>query len=429
MGEPRTTGQWGSLSADELPDPPHLTAGQPFAPQSSGDYGPFGVFPGAPSVAWVRHGEGLVGWGVAAKETFSGEERFSRAQRWLQEMIAERGWQQESPIAFASFTFDDESPGSVVVIPQLLLALRGGRAWLTTMEEGARADQLLAGADATTTAQRVTWDEDVAESAQWARSVAEAVKRIETAEIDKVVLAREVEAHFGRPVDTKPVLAALAQRYPECWTFHVEGLLGATPELLVRRFEDEVSSRVLAGTVRSAQTVTDNERSARALRGSVKDLSEHEYAVRSVAHALAAHCTDLEVADRPSVLSLANVQHLATDIRGRVVDGASALALAATLHPTAAVCGTPTERAMAVIADLETINRGRYSGPVGWFDASGNGEFGIALRCAQLADDARSARLFAGCGLVVDSDPAAELAESNAKLDAMRTVLSAQSGA
>jgi len=217
------------------------------------------------------------------------------------------------------------------------------------------------------------------------------------------------------------LLGRLAAAYPECWTFQVDDMVGATPELLVRRTSDVVLSRVLAGTVKRRGNEGEDASLAKALLGSDKDLEEHEYAVRSVARALAHHCTDLRVPAQPTVLRLSNVQHLATDISGRLADGASALALAASLHPTAAVCGSPTERAFAVIRELEGMDRGRYAGPVGWFDSRGDGEFGIALRCAEVRPG--SLRLFAGCGIVTGSDPEAELAESRAKFVPIRAAL------
>jgi menaquinone-specific isochorismate synthase len=392
----------------------------------------FGALPEEPSVAWVRNGQGLVGWGVAAKKHFVGEERFSRAQRWFTDWT--ESLPQESrdplgtpPVAFASFTFDDQTPGSVVVIPETLVTWRGGSASVASFGPpggNARVGWLGQAEPNAQPSLRMEWRDDATSAQEWTDSVRRAVKRIAAGELDKVVLARAVEAVFGEQLDLRPILGALAERHPQCWTFHVDGLIGATPELLIRRSGDHVFSRVLAGTVPVGGSDTASEVSAEALRDSAKDLAEHEYAVRSVAHALAVHCTDLQMADSPNVLALANVQHLVTDIQARLADGGSALALAASLHPTAAVCGTPTERASSVIADLETINRGRYSGPVGWFNAAGDGEFGIALRCAELADNRRSARIFAGCGLVADSRASDELAESVAKLEAMRVALS-----
>lgn len=392
----------------------------------------------APSVAWVRDGAGMVGFGIAARVQFRGAERFSRAQRWVTDWLAQAQIHDSSgvpgagPVAFASFTYDDEADGSVVVIPRTLVATRGGDSWRTDVWSGddppfvATPTGLgdLVNDSATFASPRARWEDDTASAARWTAAVTEAVKRIAAGELDKVVLAREIRAHFDDPVELATVLNRLGERYPACWTFHIEGLVGATPELLVRRSRDHVMSRVLAGTVAASTSTSTDARAAAELQASSKNLDEHEYAVRSVAHALAIHCTDLSVPDEPSVLRLANVQHLATDVTGNLADDASALALAASLHPTAAICGTPTERAMSVIRELEDMDRGRYSGPVGWFDANGDGEFAIALRCAQFDADLRRARLFAGCGLVADSDAAAELAESQVKLAAMRAALS-----
>jgi menaquinone-specific isochorismate synthase len=269
----------------------------------------------------------------------------------------------------------------------------------------------------------VTWSEGSRTTIEWQGSVAEAIDRIRFGELDKVVLARDVRATVEGPLDPRHLLLRLAEAYPSCWTFSVGGLIGATPELLVRRTGDLVTSRVLAGTVRRRGDDRTDAGLARALLASGKDTEEHEYAVRSVAKALAAHCTDLEVPERPHVLELANVQHLATDVTGRLADSATVLALAASLHPTAAVCGTPTERAFDLIREIEGMDRGRYAGPVGWFDRHGDGEFGIALRCAEVDPDQGEVRSFAGCGIVAGSDPADELAESVAKLVPIRDAL------
>jgi menaquinone-specific isochorismate synthase len=182
-----------------------------------------------------------------------------------------------------------------------------------------------------------------------------------------------------------------------------------------------VTSRVLAGTVSTHGDARQDARAATQLLDSGKDLEEHAFAVRSVARALGAHCTDLDVPDEPRVLKLANVQHLATDVTGLLADGASVLSLAASLHPTAAVCGTPTERAFTVIRELEGMDRERYAGPVGWFDAHGDGEFGIALRSAMI--EGSHLRAFAGCGIVAGSVPAMEFAESSAKLIPIKSAL------
>ncbi|HSP60968.1 MAG TPA: chorismate-binding protein, partial [Ornithinimicrobium sp.] len=212
---------------------------------------------------------------------------------------------------------------------------------------------------------------------------------------------------------------------------------GATPEMLVRLQGGRARSRVLAGTIRRGRApdaavapapattpATDHPTDPRLrLVSSEKDLDEHAYAVRSVADALAPHCTDLQVPEAPYVLELPDVYHLASDLTGRMVSGATSLRLAAALHPSAAVCGTPTPAAAALIEELEGMDRGRYAGPVGWVDGSGDGDWGIALRCGELAPDRRSLRLFAGGGIVAASDPRSELAETEVKLTAMRHAL------
>jgi menaquinone-specific isochorismate synthase len=239
-----------------------------------------------------------------------------------------------------------------------------------------------------------------------------------------VVLACYLIATADAPLYVRALLRRLAARYPSCWTFAVDGLVGSTPELLVRRTGDHVVSRVLAGTTpRSTDAVVDA-RHAAELLASDKDRIEHELAVRSVADALGPFCSDMVVPRAPEVVRLANVQHLQTDVTGRLANGESALDLAAALHPTAAVCGTPTGLARSVIRELEDMDRGRYAGPVGWIDSRGDGAFGIALRCAQINPvDERTLRMFAGCGIVAGSTPSNELAEAQTKFLTIRQAL------
>lgn len=389
--------------------------------------------PAAGGTAWVNGGDGLIGWGVAASVDVNGDERFSRTQRWWVEWCRQADIDDPlqlpgtGPVAFGSFTFDpDPASGrmSRIVIPRAVLGRRDGHTWLTIVgdpDDTLPADALLPSVFHPPAPTRVDWSRGSRTAEEWKSSVADVIDRIGRGELDKVVLARDVVAEVSDDFDVRYLLLRLAAAYPECWTFQVDDMVGATPELLVRRTNDVVLSRVLAGTVKRRGDESEDATLAKALLGSDKDLEEHEYAVRSVARALAHHCTDLRVPTQPRVLRLSNVQHLATDITGRLADGASALALAASLHPTAAVCGSPTERAFAVIREVEGMDRGRYAGPVGWFDSRGDGEFGIALRCAEVRPG--SLRLFAGCGIVTGSDPEAELAESRAKFVPIRAAL------
>jgi len=404
-----------------------------------------GRLPGSAPLAWIHRGEGLTGWGEAARVTLpAGTDRFTAAEKWLRALLdgADVDDQVGAPgcglVAFGSFTFDPASDGSVLIVPQAVLGRRDGRAWLTTISPGPgspapdgwppAAGTARAGPrPAQATSGEVRWHDGSLSAPQWERAVAAAVARIRAGGLRKVVLARDLHASAPGPIDLALLLGRLAARYPDCYTFACGGLAGATPELLIRRQGREVSSLVLAGTApRSADPGQDAALGA-ALLASAKDTEEHRYAAADVRASLAPLCADLHAARRPSLLRLANVQHLATAVRGtlaaRAADGSipSSLALAAALHPTPAVGGTPTEAALELIRELEGMDRGRYAAPVGWMDSAGNGEWGIALRCAEI--DGSRARLFAGCGIVADSDPAAELAEAQAKFRPMQFAL------
>ena len=206
--------------------------------------------------------------------------------------------------------------------------------------------------------QNLTWSDGTLSISEWQKSVSKAVQRINNKELDKVVLTRDLNASSDDKIDIRHVLQNLSDSFPECWTFSVDTLIGATPELLIRRTSDQVLSRVLAGTIKRDDNVNDQQL-AETLLQSGKDLDEHEFAVSSVATALALHCTDMKVPTNPRVLRLSNVVHLATDISGTLVDSAPALVLAGSLHPSAAICGTPTDRAKIVIRELEKMKRNR----------------------------------------------------------------------
>ena len=419
--------------------------------------------PGPGSLAWIRQGEGLAGWGEVARVTVpASQDRFTAADKWLRALldgalVEDRvGAPGCGPVAFGSFTFDPTSEGSVLILPQVILGRRAGQAWLTTITGQPPAQpgpalpgqfglgQLglgqfgfgqagfgqagLAGPPVTRPPGPglIRWHDGSLTAPQWERAVATAVDRIKAGRLQKVVLARDLFASASGLIDERLLLGRLADRYPDCYTFACGGLVGATPELLIKRQDLRISSLVLAGTAPRGDDPARDAALGTALLASAKDTEEHGYAAAGVRQSLAPLCDQLTVAPRPALLRLANVQHLATTISGRLAvraDGTSpsVLALADALHPTAAVCGTPAETAMELIRELEGMDRGRYAGPVGWVDSAGNGEWGIALRCAEL--DGTRARLFAGGGIVADSDPAAELAETQAKFRPMQSAL------
>lgn len=385
-------------------------------------------------VSWVRRGEGLVGWGSVASVRTTGADRFRIAQQWWEDLVRDAIVRDEvslpgtGPVAFGSFTFSSGSAQeSMLVVPEVIVGRRGRSAWVTTLAVEATvppADVAPTPADPPLAPLGVVFEDGSLTAGRFAGAVEEAVARITAGALDKVVLAREVEASASAPIDPRWLLQRLAEDYDSTWVFAVDGLVGATPELLVRLERGLVTSRVLAGTIQRTGDDSRDLALAGSLARSSKDREEHEYAVRSVVEALGEHTSSINVPDSPFVLHLNNVMHLATDVAGVAADGSSSLALAAALHPSAAVCGTPTITAAQVIAELEEVDRGRYAGPVGWIDAHGDGEWGIALRCGHITAPDR-VRLYAGCGIVAGSVAADEVAESEAKLLPMKGALGA----
>ncbi|WP_432559673.1 isochorismate synthase [Granulicoccus sp. GXG6511] len=392
------------------------------------------LLPRRQGLAWLRRGEGLVAGGEVVRQEF---DSIAEADAWWEEYAAAvtadnalPGVFGTGPLAFGSFTFD---PGntrqrSVLVVPEWILGRRGGQHWLTRVGVSDRAgDDVVTRVPAPESEParpgQVSYADGSMSGPAWESVVDDAVRRIKAGDLAKVVLARDLLARTPEDIDYRWLVAQLVAAYRLCWTYHVDGLVGASPEMLVRRENGLVTSRVLAGTIqRTADEESDRALAAHLSRSS-KDLGEHDYAVQSVADALAPLCSGMNVPDAPYVLELPNVFHLATDVAAAAKPNVSSLTLATALHPSAAVCGTPTDSARELIRELEGLDRGRYSGPVGWVDAQGDGEWAIALRCGRI--EGNTAQLYAGCGVVADSNPEAELMESMAKLVPMRDALEA----
>jgi menaquinone-specific isochorismate synthase len=378
------------------------------------------------SLTWVQQGDGIVGWGEAARFEPSGPDRFTQAVEWWREYTAtvdvqdDVGLPGSGLVAFVSMAFADDPGDSVLVVPEVIVGRRNGVTWVTEVGNSAAGVHPVR---PVRTPSSIGYSTGQLSVTDYREAVARAVRRLRAGELRKVVLAHDLIATVptdGGPVDPRYLLHGLADRYPNCWVFSVAGLVGATPEMLLERWRDTVSARVLAGTVWPRDDM-DPEALAASLLASAKNQEEHRYAVESVAATLEPFCTSLTMPPEPEVLRLRNVLHLATDVNGTLAQDVSLLTLTGAAHPTAAVGGTPRDAAVALIAELERMDRGRYSGPVGWIDRDGNGQFGIALRCAQV--DGHSVRLFAGCGIVADSDPDTEVVEAAAKMVPMRDAL------
>lgn len=372
--------------------------------------------------AWLQHGRGLLGWGEIARATFVGPDALRDGAQWFAERVAQVEVRDDvrrpgsGPVAFVSGAFTPERDESVFIIPRVLLGRDEFGSWVTSSEPGGPQIPPPASVEGPGA---VDYRDGRPDDAGWRSAVESIVARIVRGDLDKAVLARDVVARTERDIDPRWLLERLTGRYESCWTYSVGGLVGATPELLLRLRDGHVYSRVLAGT-EWGEGAVERLRSA-------KNLEEHTYAAASAVASLEKVCIRLDVPGAPKILALPNVSHLATELRGDVADGVTACDVAAAMHPTAAVGGTPTAVACRVIAEVEGRGRERYAGPVGWIDADGNGEFGIALRGGQLLDR-RSMRLYAGCGIVAGSDPQTELAESEEKLRVMKQALEGSAG-
>lgn len=367
---------------------------------------------------FIRNGDGLVGWGEAVRLEAHGPDRMLQLAAKWRALVATSSITDdvELPgsglVAFGSFAFADESSASsVLIVPKVVLGSRDGRVWLTTVD-AAEADFAVAKQSyRTNSSVQLVSGSQTADG--FKKSVSDAVSKINSGELEKVVLARDLVANLSTEFDLRTVLKKLADAYATCWVYSIDGLFGASPELLVRVSHKQVSARVLAGTAGRGTDPGVDHAIAAALAESSKNVAEHTFAVQSLVNELKKFCSIVDADPVPFSLALPNLWHLASDVHAVLNDDASVLDLAAVLHPTAAVAGTPRLEAQRVITELEPFDRGRYAGPVGWIGADGDGEWAIALRGAQITDSKLTA--FAGCGIVADSEPEAELAETDLK--------------
>lgn len=397
-------------------------------------------------LCWIRRGEGLVGFGETLRHTSTGPGRFDSARQWWTDAAASAEIEDQVGVpgsgltAFGSFAFSKRSPfESRLVVPEIIVGSRGGTAWVTqtTLDPGTVLDHESVAAALAGYLEDISADQQpegtdgirpgVLSESEWKNAVARSVAHIAAGDLSKIVLARDIVATLSSPVATAQVLRELALRYENCWTYAVDGLIGSTPEMLIKVEDGQAQARVLAGTLdRATAPLDDPGYAKRVLAGSEKQQHEHAIAIDSLTRSLEPFTSAMTSHSEPFVLELPNVWHLASDVTAdlRAENGAlpTPLDLIEALHPTAAVCGFPTSVAGELISELEHMDRGPYAGPVGWLDAAGNGEWGIALRGAVI-EDPMAIRLYAGCGIVSGSNPAAELEETWSKFRPMLEAL------
>ncbi|WP_311478842.1 chorismate-binding protein [uncultured Gulosibacter sp.] len=384
----------------------------------------------------VRRGEGVVGRGVAVRAEFSSTGQIAQARQWFAKLTAAASVDDavqlpgSGLVAFGSFNFDDrDAAPSVVVVPEIIVGRRDGRTFITQISAAAApiaAKLPLAqplGPDASCELVAPTGERERHRSA-----VEQAITRIRRGQLQKVVVARQAVGRIRADADLRHPLYRFEESYNDTWIYAVAGMLGASPEMLVRVLDGEVAARVLAGTAPRGTDAGSDAAASEALRVSAKNRAEHRFAVESALASLDrldSHddpAGGLTASPEPFLLQLPNVWHLASDLRGRMPAGASPLDLVEALHPTAAVGGTPTAEAMNTIRKLEGCDRGRYAGPTGWVSAAGDGEWVVALRGAQFATGGEVVA-FSGGGIMAASQPDDEWLETEVKLAPIRAAL------
>jgi len=382
---------------------------------------------GAHGWLWEREGVGFAGRGVAARIAVPGgiTAAAGAVERALGAIESDDpvGAPGSGPLAVGALPFDRGAPLELLVPSLVVGRTASGRCWLTTIgaDHDARAVLASLEPEGSRDPDGFTLSSPLPH-AEWMSLVESAVRAIQAGRFDKVVVAREVLATANRALHVPTVLRRLRSLYPACTVVGapVAGgqFVAASPEVLVSRAGSSVVSHPLAGTIPRSGDPHADQALADGLLASPKDRAEHDWVVRDVVDGLQPWCSSLDVPETPSIVSLRNVSHLGTLVTGTlVVDAPSALGLAAVLHPTAAVGGTPREAALAWLAAHERLERGPYAAPVGWVDARGDGEWVVGIRSAVI--DGPRARMFAGVGVVEGSDPAAELAETQFKLQAL----------
>ena len=379
----------------------------------------------ATGLLWSRSGLVIGGIGEAARISLARPDGGAAAQQQLQAMVGADEIERPASgvVALGALPFDPAEPGELVVPQVAVVRDSQGRRWMMCDNELSPADahglvdQALA---PTSMPQATKWEVESPVAPEiWRDEVVAVVRdRIAAGEFRKVVLARELLVTADQPIDTAAVLRRLYQSFATAAVFAVDGFLGASPELLVGRVDDVVHAHPLAGTAPRSADPAEDGRLSSGLAASAKNRIEHGITIDWLLDNLLPYCSYVDAEPEPSIVTLANLHHLGTRVEGRLsAPAASILDLVGALHPTPALGGDPQGGALEVIDAVEPGERGRYGGPVGWVDASGNGEFAVGIRSGTF--DGATASVWAGVGVVGDSDPEAELAETRTKFQAM----------
>ena len=378
-------------------------------------------FASSDGMLFVRNGIGFATRGVAARVA-SHEARTFLANIQIDDSVKAPG---SGPVLIGAIPFDSQQPHDFVLPKMLICKSDDGRCWVTTIQDTELDKSELTDSDfsplhapsATSSSYTVTPGVDVETYLQAVTAARDAVR---SGSITKAVIARDVFVASSQPIDIHSVLLRLRNTFGSSYQFSVDGFVGASPELLVSILHGEVSSHPLAGTAPRTGDPTTDDQLAASLLSSSKNQIEHRIVIDAVHDTLLPWCSYLDWEPEASVVAVANVQHLGTHMSGRLSEPfLHVLDAVYALSPTPALGGHPRDKALKLIADVEGMSRGRYGGAVGWFDSSGNGVWAVSIRCAEYSNNNKTARLFAGGVIVADSEPLSELAETQAKLQAM----------
>ena len=371
---------------------------------------------GGDGYLFVRDGVGFAGQGIAQSISADTAADFLRTIDHDNQTSIDVG-----PIAIGNIAFQRMAPATLVIPRKVVGKDEAGNCWITTIDD---ASPTISPALASQPKPSTFNVEPITPIETYKKAVLAARDAVRSGAITKAVIAREIRVTSSIPIDVHAVLLRLRATFARSYRYSINGFIGASPELLVEIKGDRIRSHPLAGTTpRTGDPKTDDEL-ARKLIASMKDQVEHRVVIDVIHEMLLPWCSYLDWEPEPSVLQVANVQHLGTLIEGHLsAVRPSVMEIVRTLSPTPALGGHPRDAALALIADVEELDRGPYGGAVGWVDGSGNGTWAVAIRCAELSDDRLTARLIAGGGIVAASDPDAELAETQAKFQAMLSAI------